>query len=59
MVVNILLFFCIGLLIDRWLHLKGIPVFIGVFTGVGVGFFYVFKAVKNLENLTKERRDDT
>ncbi|RAP33123.1 hypothetical protein DID80_08265 [Candidatus Marinamargulisbacteria bacterium SCGC AAA071-K20] len=58
MVGCILLFFCLGLLIDNWLHLKGIPVFVGVFMGVGVGFYYVFKAVKNLENLTKKNESE-
>jgi F0F1-type ATP synthase assembly protein I len=57
MVANILLFFSLGLALDKWLDLNGIPVFVGVFLGVGIGFYYVFKAVQNLETLTKDKKD--
>lgn len=48
MVVNILLFFFIGLLLDKWFSLKGVFIIIAVFLGVGIGFFYVFKELKKL-----------
>ena len=50
MVVNILIFFFIGLFIEKKLHLKGIPIIIGVFCGIVSGAFTCYKLIKKNEN---------
>ncbi|MDP8242245.1 MAG: AtpZ/AtpI family protein [Candidatus Celaenobacter antarcticus] len=53
MVVNILIFFFIGLIIEKKWHLKGIPIMIGVFCGVISGAFSCYKLIKKNENSDK------
>ena len=53
MVVNILIFFFIGLLVEKKLHLKGIPIIIGVFCGIVSGAFTCYKLIKKNENSDK------
>ena len=53
MVINILIFFFIGLFVDRKWHLRGIPIIIGIFLGVVTGAMSCYRMFKKNENSDK------
>jgi len=53
MVINILIFFFIGLFVDRKWHLRGIPIIIGIFLGVVTGAMSCYHMIKKNENSDK------
>ncbi len=53
MVINILIFFFIGLFIDKKWNLGGIPIIIGIFCGVVSGAFSCYQLIKKNENSDK------
>ncbi|MBN2017534.1 MAG: AtpZ/AtpI family protein [Candidatus Cloacimonetes bacterium] len=53
MVINILIFFFIGLFIDRKWHLKGFPIIIGIFLGIVTGAMSCYRMIKKNENSDK------
>lgn len=50
MVINILVMFFIGLLIDKHWHLKGIPIIIFTILGIITGAFSCYKLLKRGED---------
>ena len=50
MVSSIILFFMVGLYLDKKLHTKGIFMILGVFIGLGFGFFFVYKVIMKLDS---------
>ena len=54
---SILIFFFIGLSIDRWLNWTGIGMISGTFIGLFFGFFATYKLITNLPNL--ENREES
>lgn len=53
MVISILVFFLIGLGLERKFPSGGIFVVGGIFIGVGGGFYRVYKEMMNMEKLEK------
>ncbi|RAP34080.1 hypothetical protein DID75_00455 [Candidatus Marinamargulisbacteria bacterium SCGC AG-410-N11] len=53
MVSSIILFFMVGLYLDKKLHSKGIFMILGVFIGLGFGFFFVYKQIMKLDSEDK------
>ena len=53
MVINILIFFFIGLFIDKKWHLRDLPIIIGVFCGVVTGAMSCYQLIKKNENSDK------
>ncbi|HHI87686.1 MAG TPA: hypothetical protein ENK03_01955 [Candidatus Cloacimonetes bacterium] len=53
MVINILIFFFIGLFFDKKFHLKGIAIIIGIFCGIITGAFSCYQLIKKNENSDK------
>ena len=49
MIGSILIFFSLGLYIDNKLATKGIFMILGVFIGLGFGFYFVYKQIMRLD----------
>ena len=49
MVVSIAVFFMCGLYLDRYFQLQGVPILVGVFVGVGVGFFMLYREIMKMD----------
>ena len=45
---SILVGFGGGLLLDRWLNLKGIGIMVGVLVGVTIGFMWIYSEVMSI-----------
>lgn len=50
MTFSIIIFFLLGLYIDRKINTKGIFTILFLLLGIGIGAYYVYKIVMNLEN---------
>ena len=46
MLLSILIFFGIGLMLDRWFFSNGVSVIVGTFFGVGVGFYGIYSQLR-------------
>ncbi|MDA1354476.1 MAG: AtpZ/AtpI family protein [bacterium] len=58
---SILLFFFIGLNVDKFIGNKGIGIMVGVIIGVAGGFLFLFKELgrlSELETKTSDNQDD-
>ncbi|MFH1428815.1 MAG: AtpZ/AtpI family protein [Candidatus Margulisiibacteriota bacterium] len=48
MVLNIVIFLFIGLFLDKWLNTNGIILIIFLLTGIGSGFYCVYKVINEV-----------
>ena len=48
MLTSIFVFFAIGLYIDKKFNTGGVPIIVGTFLGVFVGFYFIFKLINNV-----------
>lgn len=46
---SLVIFWGIGVVIDRWLNLHQIPVLIGVILGLITGFYYLYRVFDDLD----------